>query len=374
MKLEFKKKRELELLSIKELEKEQIILNQHINGLQTLIDKYDKSLSLFKKDLKEFVKLYKNYYLFAKNNSKFVDDIKSEASLLIFSKSTKVKKLIISNSAKSEILKLYKQFTDFGDKMFENIRPYVSNKMADEYEPRWVLLTSKKYSLGRPEVEFEFDSTKSTELSTQKLDNTSDETKALSAHHFPFDIYMDSSKLESKTFDWFFDLQFEVQTHRYMDPWGFRVCSKKDLINSLNEIKDEIEPYARSVELKLRASHKGKEKIENIGYVYVLSNKAYPNIYKIGSTYSLPEERAEELTGTGHLTPFKVVGKIKIQSAEYYEKSIHKLLNKFRVKQGREFFKLDLIKIKECLKQVSSISEKGSKKITLMKMQKEIKF
>ena len=106
----------------------------------------------------------------------------------------------------------------------------------------------------------------------------------------------------------------------------------------------------------------------------MLSNEAYPNIYKIGSTYGLPQDRAEELTGTGHLSPFKVVGKIKVQSAEYYEKSIHKLLNKFRVKQGREFFKLDLPKIKECLKQVSNISEKGSKKITLTKMQKEIKF
>ena len=90
MRLELKKKRELELLSIKELENEQKTLNQHINGLQTLIDNYDKSLSLFKKDLIEFVKLYKNYYLFAKNNSKFVDDIKSETSLLILSKSTEV--------------------------------------------------------------------------------------------------------------------------------------------------------------------------------------------------------------------------------------------------------------------------------------------
>ena len=136
----------------------------------------------------------------------------------------------------------------------------------------------------------------------------------------------------------------------------------------------ETEKYLRKIELLKRSKIKGAKKIENIGYVYVLSNEAYPNIYKIGSTYGLPEERAEELTGTGHLSPFKVVGKIKVQSAEYYEKSIHKLLNKFRVKQGREFFKLDLPKIKECLKQVSNISEKGSKKITLAKMQKEIKF
>ena len=103
MRLEFKKKRELELLGIKELENEKIILNQHVNGLQNLIDNYDKSLSLFKKELIEFVKLYKKYYLFAKNNSKFVDDTKSENSLLIFSKTTQVKKLIISNSAKSEM-------------------------------------------------------------------------------------------------------------------------------------------------------------------------------------------------------------------------------------------------------------------------------
>ena len=134
------------------------------------------------------------------------------------------------------------------------------------------------------------------------------------------------------------------------------------------------ERRVRKIELIKRSRIRDKSNAENVGYVYVLSNEAYPNTYKIGSTYGLPEDRAEELTGTGHLTPFKVVGKIKVQSAEYYEKSIHKLLNKFRVKKGREFFKLDLPKIKECLKQVSNISEKGSKKITLAKMQKEIKF
>ena len=141
--------------------------------------------------------------------------------------------------------------------------------------------------------------------------------------------------------------------------------------------EDTLEKYERrlrKIELIKRSKLREKTNSENVGYVYVLSNEAYPNIYKIGSTYGLPQDRAEELTGTGHLSPFKVVGKIKVQSAEYYEKSIHKLLNKFRVKQGREFFKLDLPKIKECLKQVSNISEKGSKKITLAKMQKVIKF
>jgi len=159
-------------------------------------------------------------------------------------------------------------------------------------------------------------------------------------------------------------------------PMQINIVDDKKILKKMVEhyIEFKIDNKLRKLELMLRGKKKSKEKLENKGYVYVLSNKAYPNIYKIGSTYSLPEERAEELTGTGHLTPFKVVGKIKLQSAEYYEKLIHKLLKKYRVKEGREFFKLDLNKINQCLKQVSQISETGTKKITFIKLQKEIDF
>ena len=127
--------------------------------------------------------------------------------------------------------------------------------------------------------------------------------------------------------------------------------------------------------LILRARKTGKEKMENVGYVYVLSNKSLPsNTYKIGSTYGLPEIRAEELTGTGHLTPFKVVHKIKIQSAEYYEKTIHKILKKYRVKKEREFFKLEINKIKNCLKQVSFLSESGEKKVNYSTLKNKMKI
>ena len=129
----------------------------------------------------------------------------------------------------------------------------------------------------------------------------------------------------------------------------------------------------RKIELIKRSRTREKTKSENVGYVYVLSNESLPpNTYKIGSTYGLPEERAEDLTGTGHITPFKVVGKIKVQSAEYYEKSIHKILQDYRVK--KEFFKLDLKKIKDCLKQVSELSDKGEKKLTLSDLKKRIKI
>ena len=134
-----------------------------------------------------------------------------------------------------------------------------------------------------------------------------------------------------------------------------------------------FEKQKRKYELLVRRKESATKKMENIGYVYVLSNKAYPNIYKIGSTYGNAEERAEELTGTGHLMPFKVETKIKIQSAEYYEKKIHSVLNSYRVKQNREFFELDLNKIKSCLKTLSQITDKGEKKLSLSDLKKEIK-
>lgn len=152
-------------------------------------------------------------------------------------------------------------------------------------------------------------------------------------------------------------------------------CFDQNLLeNELKRNKDETEAKLRQIELYIRRKEKSKEKDENIGYVYVLSNEAYPNIYKIGSTYGLPEERAEELTGTGHLTPFKVKAKFKTQSAEFYEKITHKILNKYRVKQGREFFKLELEKIKNCLTQMLEITDNGKNKKTFDQLNRKIKI
>ena len=144
----------------------------------------------------------------------------------------------------------------------------------------------------------------------------------------------------------------------------------KIISKHLSQSEEVIKRYIRKIELILRSRSKQKEKSENYGHIYVLSNEAYPNIYKIGSTYGLPEERAEELTGTGHLNPFAVVGKTKVQNAEYYEKIIHKLLKNFRVKKNREFFEIELKKINDCLKHINKITEKGSKTLTLNEIQK----
>jgi len=139
------------------------------------------------------------------------------------------------------------------------------------------------------------------------------------------------------------------------------------------EMMDHFVKNGRQIELILRSRKRDIQQSEITGYVYVLSNKSFPNnIFKIGSTYGDPDKRAEELTGTGHLHPFKVEGKIRIKSAEYYEKKIHSLLSNYRVKKNREFFELDLDKIKFCLKEVNKITDKGEKKLSLAELKKEI--
>jgi hypothetical protein len=109
----------------------------------------------------------------------------------------------------------------------------------------------------------------------------------------------------------------------------------------------------------------------------VLSNPAYndPFLYKIGSTYQLVEERVEQLNSeTGVAHPFKLEFKVRTKDAEYYEKTIHKLLKKFRFRKNKEYFDLNLKDIKYVLKEVCSLSDKGKKKIQLQTLQKKIKF
>ena len=105
-----------------------------------------------------------------------------------------------------------------------------------------------------------------------------------------------------------------------------------------------------------------------------MSNEAYPDIYKIGSTYGLPEERAEELTGTGNLYPFIVEHSVEIKDAEYYEKQIHKILDKCRVNKNREFFKLSLDEIKRILKNLVNSSHNYETKMTMTEIKQVISY
>ena len=115
---------------------------------------------------------------------------------------------------------------------------------------------------------------------------------------------------------------------------------------------DETNKEIRKIELILRSRKRKVELADNLYFVYVLSNQAYSNIYKIGWTSSLPEERAEELTGTGHLYPFKVEYSKKFKNAEQIELRCHDYFKKNRVANNREFFEVPLNEIKDYINSI----------------------
>ena len=154
-----------------------------------------------------------------------------------------------------------------------------------------------------------------------------------------------------------------------------KIIIDKDVLNKFNlKTKIIIENILRKIELTSRKQIKQKEKSENFGFVYVLKSVGYPGMYKIGSTYGLAEERAEELSGTNVPDPWTVAAKIKIQNALYYEKQIHKILAQYRYRKGREFFNLDLKKIKKCLDTIYIISNKGKNNLKFNDIKKKLKI
>jgi hypothetical protein len=74
------------------------------------------------------------------------------------------------------------------------------------------------------------------------------------------------------------------------------------------------------------------------GFVYLLSNPAFPNLYKVGCTERSPTQRADELSSTGVPEPFDVVAYIECQDPQRVELDIHRRLSVWRCNSRREFF------------------------------------
>lgn len=114
-----------------------------------------------------------------------------------------------------------------------------------------------------------------------------------------------------------------------------------------------IERALRKIELTQRSKVRSKSLSENHNSIYVLSNKMHPQIYKIGWTSLLPEERAEQLSSeTGVLYPFKVIYKKKFKNAEKIEKKIHRFFAEKRVRRNKEYFEVDFEKIKNYIDKI----------------------
>lgn len=191
------------------------------------------------------------------------------------------------------------------------------------------------------------------------------------------DLCSNSQRLSKKILDLFYQGEFrstnhDTRKHGYGVTFLKLSIEKEKLNSSISETIEQLEKKIRKIELVQRTRKKQKDKSDNNGFIYVMSNKAYPGIYKIGSTYGLPEERAEELTGTGHLHPFKVEMSYQIKDAEYYEKSVHKILEKNRVNKNREFFDIDIRLLKEVLAKLSDKVGRTDNRIKIDEIRKLI--
>lgn len=89
--------------------------------------------------------------------------------------------------------------------------------------------------------------------------------------------------------------------------------------------------------------------IREKGYVYILSNPSYGNLYKVGMTTKDPHERADELSDlTAVPTPFKVEYSVYVEDCSVTEALTHKMLQErgYRIAENREFFNAPLKEIK----------------------------
>lgn len=78
------------------------------------------------------------------------------------------------------------------------------------------------------------------------------------------------------------------------------------------------------------------------GFVYILSNAAFPGMLKIGFTRKVPNERAAELSTTGVPNPFVVEYYCLVEGDSELEAKVHRALAVHRHRADREFFRIDI--------------------------------
>ena len=86
-------------------------------------------------------------------------------------------------------------------------------------------------------------------------------------------------------------------------------------------------------------------------WVYILSNKSQPGMYKIGYTsHEDVDKRVKQLSrSTSVATPFQLEWAFRCFNAERLEGEVHKHLQGYRISKDREFFAISLNEAKEAV-------------------------
>lgn len=97
-----------------------------------------------------------------------------------------------------------------------------------------------------------------------------------------------------------------------------------------------------------------KRSASSSGWVYILTNQAYPRLLKIGCTGRTPETRARELSTTGVPYPFAVAWAAPVTDYGRCESLVHARLDRLRANQGREFFACDLVTARRAIEDAAA--------------------
>ena len=88
--------------------------------------------------------------------------------------------------------------------------------------------------------------------------------------------------------------------------------------------------------------------------VYVLTNEAMPGYIKIGRTDTSVQQRMSELDRTSVPLPFQCYYAARVPDNVHVEKTLHAAFADFRVRQSREFFRMDPYKAQVIIELVAT--------------------
>lgn len=109
--------------------------------------------------------------------------------------------------------------------------------------------------------------------------------------------------------------------------------------NSLEEFKQNEKIFLCYLR-KLIENYKSKINTPQ-EYLYILSLKNEPDILKIGMTTGKVSKRVNQInSSTGVLNPYGVRKVFKVKNCKIAERESHLILNDFRIRKDREFFKI----------------------------------
>lgn len=141
------------------------------------------------------------------------------------------------------------------------------------------------------------------------------------------------------------DESFKIYKDKDVDkPWFLQKNYDDDkLSNGINDNYHKLE-YDESFEINKDCDNQtycSNNNKEDIGYVYILTNRAMPDYIKIGKSQKIPELRAHELsTSTGVPIPFQVYFTVLVSNHSILEREMHHKFNHVREHTGREFFRM----------------------------------